>query len=257
MLRPGLVSVTFRNLEPEEIVALVASAGLAAVEWGGDVHVPHGDTDRARRVGEMTRKAGLRVAAYGSYYRVADPAPLPFRTVVETAAALGAPVIRVWAGSRRPPDADEAYWRAAVDDSRRCADLAAAQGVRLAFEYHGNTLTETPEGAVRLLESVAHSHVGCYWQRHLNLSRRRAAAELRAVLPWLAHVHANYWSGYGVVPLAEHGEDWMEFLKTAASTGRDHCVMIEFVQDGSLDRFRDDARALTEWLDAIRPRNAT
>ena len=48
--RTGLVSVTFRKLTPEKIIELVSEAGLNAIEWGGDVHVPHGDLKRAAEV---------------------------------------------------------------------------------------------------------------------------------------------------------------------------------------------------------------
>ena len=40
MIRPGLCSVTFRELDAERVVELAAEAGLACVEWAGDVHVP-------------------------------------------------------------------------------------------------------------------------------------------------------------------------------------------------------------------------
>jgi len=65
MLIPGLVSVTFRQLTVEEIGELATECGLQAVEWGGDVHVPPGDFAAARRALDT----GLKVAAYGSYYR--------------------------------------------------------------------------------------------------------------------------------------------------------------------------------------------
>src|SRR4051812_49693737 len=105
-LRTGLVSVTFRALGPQQVVELVRQANLDAIEWGGDIHVPHGDTARAREVRTMTLDAGLAVAAYGSYYRaaVSDADGLPFARVLETAVALEAPTIRVWAGNKASAD---------------------------------------------------------------------------------------------------------------------------------------------------------
>ena len=67
-MKPGLVSVTFRQLTPEGIIQLCMQTGLQTVEWGGDVHVPPGDVSRAAAVGELTRAAGLSITAYGSYY---------------------------------------------------------------------------------------------------------------------------------------------------------------------------------------------
>jgi hypothetical protein len=46
-LIPGLVSVTFRKLAPAAIVELAVKAQLRSIEWGGDVHVPHGDVRAA------------------------------------------------------------------------------------------------------------------------------------------------------------------------------------------------------------------
>ena len=46
----GLVSITFRRLNPLEIVSLVAENGLTAIEWGGDIHVPPGKLKLARDV---------------------------------------------------------------------------------------------------------------------------------------------------------------------------------------------------------------
>ena len=48
MIKIGLVSISFRDLFPKQIVDMVAEVGLDAIEWGGDVHVPHGDS-RGRR----------------------------------------------------------------------------------------------------------------------------------------------------------------------------------------------------------------
>ena len=66
----GLVSISFRDLSVEQIIDLCKKNGLKSVEWGGDIHVPHGDTERAKRVYELCENNGISVAAYGSYYRV-------------------------------------------------------------------------------------------------------------------------------------------------------------------------------------------
>ena len=158
MIHGGLVSVTFRQLSCEEIVALVSKAQLAGIEWGGDVHVPHGEGTRAREVRRRTVDAGLDVPSYGSYYRPGQEHPPPseasFEAALESAGALQAPIIRVWAGRRGSADADEAYWRRVVEDSLRIAELAQQAGLTIAYEYHDNTLTDTNASALRLLQEV-------------------------------------------------------------------------------------------------------
>src|SRR3954470_14190851 len=99
LMRPGLCSVTLRRLGVEDVVRVAAEAGLEAIEWGGDVHVPPGDdaaADAARAAGEA---AGVAVASYGSYFRAGDDPLEAFAAVRDTAERLGAPRIRIWAGS--------------------------------------------------------------------------------------------------------------------------------------------------------------
>ena len=54
MFISGLVSVSFRKESPEAIVAAAAQAGLQGIEWGGDIHVPCGDIENAKRVSALT-----------------------------------------------------------------------------------------------------------------------------------------------------------------------------------------------------------
>ncbi|MCK4601119.1 MAG: TIM barrel protein, partial [Phycisphaerae bacterium] len=156
MLHSGLVSITFRKLPPEELVALVAKAGLEGVEWGGDVHVPHGDLRRAREVRKITLDAGLKVASYGSYYRVGHDEPVPFEVVLATAAELAAPTIRLWAGKQGSETADAEYRDRVVQESQRIAELAAQANIVPAYEFHSGTLTDTNASASELLAAVAH-----------------------------------------------------------------------------------------------------
>src|SRR4051812_7978724 len=146
MIAPGLVSVTFRQFDPATVVSLAVSAGLRAIEWGGDVHVPAGDVATARRVAALTGDAGLKVACYGSYLRLEHGAGADLGTVesvVDTAQALGAPLIRVWAGRKPSADADDAHWSLVVAAANEVAEVAARAGIDVAFEYHRNTLTDT------------------------------------------------------------------------------------------------------------------
>jgi len=151
-------------------------AGLAGIEWGGDLHVPHGDLARAREVAAMTREADLAVVAYGSYYEVgeSEAAGLSFVRVLATALALGAPLIRVWAGKRGSAEADGAYRRRVVEESRRIAGEAAGAGIKVAFEFHGGTLTDTVDSAAELLAATAEAGLRCYWQPLVGWSQANA-----------------------------------------------------------------------------------
>jgi sugar phosphate isomerase/epimerase len=254
VIHSALVSITFRKLTPREIVDLVAQTGLDGIEWGGDVHIPHGNLARARDVRQMTRDAGLQVPAYGSYYRVGHKEPCPFEAIVDTAVELGTPAVRVWAGKQGSEAADQAYWDQVVQASRRIADLAASAGVTVAYEYHSNTLTDTNASAKKLLEDVAHPNIKSYWQPPRGATVESCLEGLDAILPWLLHVHVFSWRERAEggpaerLPLVAGEAAWARFLRKIASAGHRCFAEIEFVQNDAPESFVKDAATLLEWL---------
>jgi len=212
------------------------------------VHVPHGDVETARAVRRMTLDVGLRIPSYGSYYRVGDGEPVPFEAVLETAAALGAPVVRVWAGTRGSGEADAGTWSRVIDDSLRIAALAASAGLRIAYEYHGHTLTDTDAAAQRLLSAVDHPAVGTYWQLREGVPPEEQLAGLRTVLPRLDHLHVQASHEGARAPLATMVETWETIFATVGETGRAHCAMIEFVRGDSPEQLLEDAAVLRQML---------
>jgi len=253
MLTPGLVSITFRRLVPREIIDLVVRAGQCAIEWGGDVHVPHGDLARAREVKQMTLDAGLQVASYGSYYHLGLQEPVPFETVLETAVFLGAPVIRVWAGKKGSAEADAEYRARVVRDGQRSADLAAQAGLEVALEFHRGTLTDTYTSARMLLEEIGRPKMTSYWQPPVGASVADCLEGIRALLPWLRHVHVFHWDSTAKVrfPLAADESVWRQYLQAISLSGRNHFVLLEFVKDDAPEQYLEDAATLNEWLAAF------
>lgn len=249
MVKLGLVSISFRKLTPARVAELVAQSGLEGIEWGGDVHVPHGDVAVARQVRALTLEKELSVAAYGSYYQVGTEGTVPFSKVLDSAAALGAPTIRVWAGKVASADATIEHWDRLIYDTQRIADQAAKQGMTISFEYHRKTLTDTRESAERLLNGVAHPQVFCYWQPPIGLTVEERLAGLEAVLPRLTNVHVYHWSGPANErrPISEGAEEWKRYFGRIASTGREHYALIEFVRDDAPEAFLRDAATLQTW----------
>ena len=246
MIRTGLVSVTFRRLDPHDIIRLAAEAKLAAIEWGSDVHVPPGKTAVAKEVNALTHDAGLDVAAYGSYYRVAAQMKntAPFEQILETAVALGAPLIRVWASDRSSEKAYDSHWNTLITETQAIADQAVQANVGIAFEYHGNTMNDTPDATRRLIKGVDRPNVWTLWQPDGRSGYQECWQSLRKVRPWLANIHVFHWH-MGQRLLLEEGEnEWQGFLDLVADSGKDHCALLEFVQKDQTHVFMKDAAIL-------------
>jgi sugar phosphate isomerase/epimerase len=251
MLIPGLVSVTFRKLTTEEIIALCGKAGVQSIEWGADIHVPADDVARAKEVGRQTRDAGLMVAAYGSYYRLAGGGkfPVPFEQVLASAAALGAPTIRIWAGVKGAKVCTPEERAAIIADGLRVADLAAKRGITVCLEYHPNTLTDDAASVRSLLKELDHPNLEFLWQPPADESVESCAARLVEVLPRLRNVHVYQWTATGERrPLAEGEADWRSYIEIVRETGKSVDFLLEFVRDDSPEQFIADAAVLRRML---------
>jgi len=229
-------------------VRLCVESGLAGIEWGGDIHAPHGDTARAREVGEMTRDNGLAVAAYGSYYRAGHD-EVDFDAVLESALAMQASLVRVWAGRRSSDDSDAAYRETVTEDLRSICEKCLREGIKVATEWHGRTLTDTAESARALFRQVNHPNLRTYWQPRAGGTPEDCLRDMQAALPHLAGVHVFHWrpqSGERL-PLADGENIWPEYLAGAAGN-TDGYALLEYVRDDDPAQLARDALVLRRWL---------
>lgn len=255
----GLCSVTFRRLQPAAIVGLARQAGLAGIEWGGDVHAPC-DTPAAPDIeaslgliGMTTRATGLQCASYGSY--VAPPTDTLDRFAAALAAAerLGARAIRIWPGTRGRPSEDYTAQerRRAVDSIRRMADLAAARGCGVSLECHPGSLTDGTETARDLLEAIGHDAVDLCWQPRPGLPLDEALAEITVLGRFVRNVHVFAWDERSRrLPLASRANWWREVFAALAAERHhpDRWAFLEFVRDDDTRAFSEDAACLLDLL---------
>lgn len=245
MLTAGLVSVTFRQLSRSEIAEVMKKSAITAIEWGADIHVPPNDTAAADDAAEICRTNGIVTASYGSYYRCSANED-EMDAVIASAVRLGTGHIRVWAGSKGSADADD---RAdTVRNLKTFAKKSAAHGIRVSPEFHGGTLTDHYESAVRLAEEVAEDNLSLYWQPNQFRDDDYNRAALRAVLPYLSNVHVFTWDSKAWYPLADGERMWREYIDIISSSGRDHNLLMEFVVGHSPDQFARDAETLKNWI---------
>ena len=248
--RTGLTSVTFRQKSIDEIIAITRQAGLSGIEWGGDVHLPPGDVRLAAETAEKTHAAGLQVLSYGSYYHGGETED--FGAVLATAKALGAPVIRVWAGHKTYEESTPEEFASLARRFAEAAELAGKENIRISFEYHRGTATQTIEGALVLLKTANHPNISSYWQPNPDITQSEQLAEIDALLPYMTNVHVFTWTGANVRhPLADGTERWMEYLSHIRKDGKERDLILEFVQDDRDDALFEDAKTLHSWLNRL------
>lgn len=237
----GFTSVTFRDKTVDEIISFAKKTKIDGIEWGGDIHVPPTDSKQAALVGEKTRKAGLSVLSYGSYYFLgADMDILP---ILETAKALGTKRIRIWAGkissSDITPQAREAY----IQEAKRIADEAFSFGVELCFEYHRNSLTDCLGSAKNLMQEIDRENVLLYWQPNPEIGEAEKLDEITALQEYVQTIHCFYWTGIHTRHLLEDGiQFWNIYLE--AFDKKDIPLILEFCLDDSFENAEKDLKSL-------------
>ena len=238
----GLVSISFREHSPDRIVRAVFDAGLNAVEWGGDVHVPHGNEEKAQEVKTLSGK--LFLPEYGSYYRIGQSDPSLFDKVLASARILGTPMIRVWAGAQSSDRILNDDYQKAVSDARRICLLAPETNICL--ECHPQTLTDEYHTALAFLHDVGCNNLKMFWQPNQFRSHAYNMDALTALLPYLTSVHVFTWKREKRLPLYKGKAEWKEYLSLLKTAPR--AYMLEFMHDDRLETLKETAETLMEWL---------
>lgn len=234
MLKLGICSVTFRRLPAEEVIRLTTENGLDGIEWGGDIHVPCGAYDTARHVRQLTLHAGLEVISYGSYCRCETLSML--EPLTATAKALGAPIIRVWAGDKGSCKTSTEERAAIIHFLCRLCDQAPE--LKIGVEYHQNTLTDTAISAKRICEEVGRDNFFTYFQMQ---NRTGFREELELLEPFVDNVHVFAPGHHELAAAQPEWESLMELLKR-----RPRALLMEFVQNDSPEQFHADAAVLKQ-----------
>lgn len=249
MLKLGLTSVTFRSLTVDEIIDCCKKCGLSAIEWGSDVHCPPGDIPTAEAVAEKMRKAQLAVSSYGSYYRLSGGESIsPY---LEAAAALGAPHIRIWSGQKSYAEATPAEYAAMICEAKRCCREAEKYKIEIAFEYHGGTLTDTRENALRVMRDIDEPNLGMYFQYDPLVSLEENFAALYAFMPYLKTVHVfnvdNKFNRYSLGE-AESRKMWGEFIRILNKSKAEPYLLFEFLREEIFEGLSREAEIMQSIL---------
>jgi sugar phosphate isomerase/epimerase len=141
------------------------------------------------------------------------------RQGIDTAQFLGAPVVRLFAGSLKAGQTREAVWKRAVEGLRQSAEYGAKVGVVVGLQNHNhNNIAATGDDVVRLLEDVNHP-----WCKHvLDTGQYLGSPGASGAKPDDARRHDVYKSIARTAPLAVYVRAKLYRLKDGKETWLDY-----------------------------------
>lgn len=245
----GLVSISFRELSGKELVDVCVKNGIDSIEWGADVHAPATDLDKVRELKAYCVEKGISCPSYGSYYHIGVPTHegnVEFSKLLDAANILEAKTIRIWPSKTASEDATPAFLEECVEELREICGLAEKKGISLAFEYHWNTLTDTAESTLNLIEKTGVSNLKTYWQPNYNRTPPQHLEEIKLLKGHITNVHTYFWEGRTRLPFAEGEDVWRSYI----SLLKDLHVpfMFEHLKDDSLEQLAEDTLVLKKLL---------
>ncbi len=192
-MKTGLCTITNKDQSVESVMSMAADCGYDGVEiWGREPHIENGDDDTCERISNHAKTVGLEIPVYGSYLRAGtDEFDDQLADELRIADALGAPLIRVWAGTQEYQDRTADHWEQVVADLRTLSREAAGRGVEVSVEKHQGTLTNLREGARRLIEAVDSDNCGLNYQPLFFYTAEELKAEARELAPYSNNVHVQ------------------------------------------------------------------
>jgi sugar phosphate isomerase/epimerase len=239
----GLVSVSFRDKTPEEILKAMQRVGLSYIEWGSDVHAPCTDTARLQELAALQTRYGITCCSFGTYFRLGKTPHAELPDYIAAAKTLGTDILRLWCGTKGGAEMTEDERESLLDICRAAAELAAREGVVLCMECHKKTFTERPADAVWLMKQVSSPHFRMYWQpfqwQTVQENRKNAAQ----IAPFAAHIHVFNWKGEDKLPLGDAVAEWQAYL---AHFSTPRTLLLEFMPDGQLESLAAEVSALRE-----------
>ena len=239
--RLGLVSVSFRNHSPEEILQAMQAAGLSYIEWGSDVHAPCQDVNAIKELAELQKKYGITCSSYGTYFSLGKTPTDTLRAYIAAAKLLGTDVLRVWCGEKSGENMSKEETEALLMQCHEAAEIARENDVTLCMECHQQTFTERLQDAELLLREVGSPHFQMYWQPFQWKTEEDNLAYAQKVSESVLHLHVFQWKGSERFSLENGIEEWRMYLQKFKTP---RTLLLEFMPDDCITSLAREVAAL-------------
>lgn len=239
--RLGLVSVSFRKYTVREILEAMKKVGLSFVEWGSDVHAPCDDMEKLFEIAALQKAYGIECVSYGTYFRLGKTPMEELERYIQAAKILGTNIIRLWCGRTSGANMSSEEKGELLSFCRQAATIGERCDVVFSMECHQATLTENPDDAVWLMQSVNSPNFRMYWQPFQWQKPEENCINAAKIAPFAEHIHVFHRKGDQKLPLKDAVGEWQAYLKNF-STPR--TLLLEFMPKGSIEELAAETAAL-------------
>ncbi len=237
----GLVSISFRNLSPEEIIKEAKNAGLSCIEWGSDVHAPRDDYTKLRQIAELQKQSNIFCCSYGTYFRLGRDSTEELTEYIEAAKILGTDILRLWCGTKASSEYTSDEEGQLFEECKKAAVVAEKHGVVLCMECHNGTYTDTKEGAIKLMQQISSPALRMYWQPNQFTDNEENKRYARLISSFTKVIHVFNWSATERFPLEDAVGLWKEYL---SHFNKNQTLLLEFMPDDSITSLKAEAESL-------------
>ncbi len=239
----GLVSISFRNRTPEEILKAMADTELSCIEWGSDVHAPFADRTALENIVKLQQKYNIKCSSYGTYFKIGENTTDEILPYITAAKLLGTDTLRIWCGNKSFTLYTNDEKEKILQDSIILAETAKQNNVKLCLEFHPNTYTDNAISTKKLIENVNSSFLKTYWQPNQFKSYDENIEEVSVIAEYTENIHIFNWEQNVRLPLLEARDKWIKYLSFFKD---EHNILLEFMPDDKLSTLKKEAESLKE-----------
>lgn len=244
----GLVSISFRQHSPDEILKAIVNAGLSCVEWGSDIHAPCHNIKRLEEIVLLQKKYGVECCSYGTYFRLGQTPMSELSSYIHAAKILGTNILRLWCGVKNGQDMTFDEREELLNICKEAALIAEENQVILCMECHHGTFTQYPEDAVWLMKNVNSQAFRMYWQPFQWLDTEGSLSVAQTISPYVEHIHVFNWHGGERYSLTEGMSDWQTYLSVFDTS---KTLLLEFMPDDNIQTLKKESQALKNIIGGI------
>lgn len=240
-MKVGVCSIAWKEQLPMiEVLDAATRIGFDGVElWGRPPHTPEKyDEDYLRKLSRAFDERDLIPSMFGSYVRAGtSDFEKQMDLAIKNTLGLGTDLCRIWAGKISSADADAKTRDRVVLDMKMICKEGRKYGLVFAIERHNQTLADSLDSTVDLVERVGAENLAINYQVWRDRDPESIAREIRTLDDLIVNVHTSNPSSQpsgkrDPATLGSEAVDYAKLVRELEATSFGSFVEVEFTKRG-------------------------